>query len=105
MIRDIIELCIKKQWWEADELFEKYLKNCYELWKQYDTLFNYQFNKCGFCRKMKRAIVKQKWSEADNILQKMKLHIYFLFLLCHSLFAFDFVSQVPLHRIPHCDIV
>ena len=34
----------------------------------------------------------------------MKLHIYFLFLLCHSLFAFDFVSQVPLHRIPHCDI-
>ena len=35
----------------------------------------------------------------------MKLHIYFLFLVCHSLFAFDFVSQVPLHRIPHCDIV
>ena len=36
----------------------------------------------------------------------MKLHIYFLFLLVYrSLFAFDFVSQVPLHRIPHCDIV
>ena len=35
----------------------------------------------------------------------MKLHIYFLFLVYHSLFAFDFVSQVPLHRIPHCDIV
>ena len=35
----------------------------------------------------------------------MKLHIYFLFLLRYSLFAFDFVSQVPLHRIPHCDIV
>ena len=66
MIRDIIELFIKKQWWEADELFEKYLKNCYELWKQYDTLFNYQFNKCGFCRKMKRAIVKQNWSEAER---------------------------------------
>ena len=61
MIDDIIELCIKKQWWEADELFEKYLKNCYELWKQYDTLFNYQINKCGF-----RAIVKQNWSEAEQ---------------------------------------
>ena len=35
----------------------------------------------------------------------MKLHIYFLFLVYRSLFAFDFVSQVPLHRIPHCDIV
>ena len=35
----------------------------------------------------------------------MKLHIYFLFVLYHSVFAFDFVSQVPLHRIPHCDIV
>ena len=66
MIDDIIELCIKKQWWEADELFEKYLKNCYELWKQYDTLFNYQINKCGFCRKMKQAIVKQNWSEAER---------------------------------------
>ena len=37
-----------------------------------------------------------------NILQKMKLH--FLFLFYYSLFAVDFVSQVPLHRIPHCDI-
>ena len=61
MIDDIIELCIKRQWWEADELFEKYLKNCYELWKQYDTLFNYQINKCEF-----RAIVKQNWSEAEQ---------------------------------------
>ena len=36
----------------------------------------------------------------------MKLHVYF-FLFGHHicLFAFDFVSQVPLHRIPHCDIV
>ena len=28
-----------------------------------------------------------------------------MFLLYRSLFAFDFVSQVPPHRIPHCDIV
>ena len=46
-----------------------YLKNILKivanLWKQYDTLFNYQFNKCGFCRRMKVAIVKQKWSEAE----------------------------------------
>ena len=33
---------------------------------QYDTLFNYQINKCGFCRKMKQAIVKQKWSESEQ---------------------------------------
>ena len=34
----------------------------------------------------------------------MKLHVYFLFGHHICLFAFDFVSQVPLHRIPHCDI-
>ena len=36
----------------------------------------------------------------------MKLHVYF-FLFGHHicLFAtFDVLSQVPLHRIPHCDI-
>ena len=33
----------------------------------------------------------------------MKLHVYsFSIYIC--LFALDFVSQVPLHRIPHCDI-
>ena len=31
MIDSVIDLCVKKQWWEADELFDKYLKNCYEL--------------------------------------------------------------------------
>ena len=46
IIDDIIELCVKKQWCEANEICEKYLKNCSELWKQYDTLFNYQINKC-----------------------------------------------------------
>ena len=66
MIDDIIDLCIKKQWCNANDLFDKYLQNCRQWWKQYDTLFNYQFNKCGFCRKMKRAIVKQKWSESEQ---------------------------------------
>ena len=67
LIDSAINLCVKKQWWEAEELFDKYLKNnCYELWKQYDTLFNFQFNKCGFCRKMKQAVVKQRWSEAER---------------------------------------
>ena len=66
MVNDVIDLCIKKQWWEAEELFDKYLKESYELWRQYDTLFNYQRNKCGYCRKMKRALVKQKWSEAER---------------------------------------
>ena len=65
MIDDIIDLCVKKQWCQADELFLKYLNNNFELWKQYDTLFSYKFNKCGFCRKMKQAIVKQNWSEAE----------------------------------------
>ena len=60
LIDDVIDLSIKKQWCNAHELYEKYLKNCYELWKQYDTLFNFQFNRCGFCRKMKQALVKQK---------------------------------------------
>ena len=31
----------------------------------------------------------------------MKLHVLF-FYICFL--ALDFVSQVPLHRIPHCDI-
>ena len=66
IIDSVINLCVKKQWWEAKELFDKYLKESYELWKQYDTLFNYQHNKCGFCRKMKQAMVKQKWSEAER---------------------------------------
>ena len=66
LIDDVIQLCIKKQWCEAEALFDKYLSLTYDLWKQYDTLFNYQINKCGFCRKMKRAIVKQKWSEAEQ---------------------------------------
>ena len=66
LIDSVIQLCVKKQWCEAVELYNKYLKICYELWKQYDTLFNYKINKCGFCRKMKQAIVKQRWSEAEH---------------------------------------
>ena len=49
MIDDIIDLSRKKQWCEAD----------------YDTVFNYRFNKCGFCLKMKQAIVKQQWSDSE----------------------------------------
>ena len=26
MIDSVIDLCVKKQWWEADELFDKYRK-------------------------------------------------------------------------------
>ena len=66
MINSIVKLCIKKQWQQANELFDKYLKDCHGLWEQYDTLYNYQINKCGYCRKMKRAIVKQKWSESEQ---------------------------------------
>ena len=65
MVDDIIEFCIKKQWCEANKLYQKYLNYYHHLWEKYDTLFNYQKNKCGFCRKMKRAIVKQRWSEAE----------------------------------------
>ena len=65
VIDDIIDLSIKKQWYQAKRLFNEYVIQHHELWKQYDTLFNYQINKCGFCRKMKRAIVKQNWSEAE----------------------------------------
>ena len=50
LIDSVINLCIKKQWQEAEELFDKYLKNCYELWKQYDTLFNYQINRCNIVK-------------------------------------------------------
>ena len=66
MIDNIIQLCIKKEWWEASEQFDDYLMKTCELWKQYDTLFNYQINKCGFCRVMKKAIVKQKWSQSEH---------------------------------------
>ena len=60
MINDIIDLCIKKQWYQARDLFDEYVIQCHELWKEYDTLFNYQINKCGMCCRMKQAIVKQK---------------------------------------------
>ena len=31
LIDSVIQLSVKKQWCEADELFDKYLKQCYEL--------------------------------------------------------------------------
>ena len=66
IVDDIIQLCVKKQWCNAEELCKKYLDECRDLWKQYDTIFNYKFNRCGFCRNMKQAIVKPKWSEAEQ---------------------------------------
>ena len=65
MIDDVIDLCTKKQWCEAEELFKKYLNQTNSEWTTYDTVFNYRFNKCGFCLKMKQAIVKQKWSDSE----------------------------------------
>ena len=62
---DIFQLCIKKQWCQSNELYQKYRKDCEKLWKEYDTHFNYRFNICGSCRKMKRAVVKPKWSDAE----------------------------------------
>ena len=65
MIDDVIDLSRKKQWCEADELFKKYLNQTSSEWTTYDTVFNYRFNKCGFCLKMKQAIVKQQWSDSE----------------------------------------
>ena len=56
----------KKNWCEAEKLYDDYKDYCQVHWEKYDTLFNYKFNKCGFCLKMKRALVKSKWSGAEN---------------------------------------
>ena len=57
------------------------------------------------------VIIRGKWNYCKYCkiyyYKKMKLHVYFFLFGYHiCLFAaFDFLSQVPLHRIPHCDIV
>ena len=56
----------KKNWCEAEKLYDDYKDYCKEHWYRYDTLFNYKFNKCGFCTRMKRALVKSKWSGAED---------------------------------------
>ena len=66
LIDSIIKLCINNEWWDAEQQFDEYLQKTRQLWKQYDTHLNYQFNKCGFCRKMKKAIVKQRWSNSEQ---------------------------------------
>ena len=63
IINDIVDLCSTKQFDQAKKLFDQYVIQCHGLWKHYETLFNYQINKCGMCRRMKQAIVK---SNADN---------------------------------------
>ena len=57
---------IKKNWCEAEKLHDDYKDYCKEHWSRYDTLFNYKFNKCGFCTRMKKALVRSKWSCAEN---------------------------------------
>ena len=56
----------KKNWCEAEKLYDDYKEYCEEPWYCYDTLFNYKFNKCGFCTRMKRVLVKSKWSCAED---------------------------------------
>ena len=56
----------KKNWCEAEKLYDNYRAYCRKDWERYDTLFNGKFNKCGFCMRMKRALVKSKWSCAED---------------------------------------
>ena len=56
----------KKNWCEAEKLYDDYKDYCKPYWQRYDTLFNGKFNKCGFCMKMKRALVRSKWSCSEN---------------------------------------
>ena len=62
----IINCCIRKRWCEAESLTDNYKDYCRPYWKEYDTHFNGKFNKCGFCMKMKRALVKSKWSCSEQ---------------------------------------
>ena len=56
----------KKNWCEAQKLYDDYRDYCKPHWKNYDTHFNGKFNKCGFCMRMKRALVRSKWSCAED---------------------------------------
>ena len=56
----------KKNFSEAEHCFDEYRNYCRPYWEKYDMLFNYKFNKCGFCNRMKRALVKSKWSHAED---------------------------------------
>ena len=63
---NILNNCIRKNWVEAEKLCDDYKDYCKPYWKDYDTHLNNTFNKCGFCLKMKQALVKSKWSDAEE---------------------------------------
>ena len=65
-IINILNESKKKNWCEAEKLYDDYKEYCEPHWKNYDTHFNGKFNKCGFCMRMKRALVKSKWSGAED---------------------------------------
>ena len=71
VIDDIIDLSIKKQWYQAKRLFNEYVIQHHELWKQYDTLFNYQINKCGMCGRLKQAIVKRSDAKFNPLINRL----------------------------------
>ena len=62
----IMNKSFKMDWCEAEKLTDDYKEYCKPYWKDYDTHFNGKFNKCGFCMKMKRALVRSKWSCSEN---------------------------------------
>ena len=61
----IYSFCQLKNWCLADLAFEEYVNCCKDLWKEYDTHFNYRFNICGNCRQMKQSLVKSRWSDSE----------------------------------------
>ena len=62
----ILNESFKKNWCEAEKLTDDYKEYCKPHWQEYDTHLNGQFNKCGFCLRMKRSLVKPKWSDAEE---------------------------------------
>ena len=61
----IYSFCQVKNWCLAELAFDEYSGLCNDLWKEYDTYFNFRFNICGYCRQMKKGLVKEKWSDSD----------------------------------------
>ena len=61
----IYSFCQLKNWCLADLAYDEYVGLCKDLWKEYDTHFNYRFNICGNCRQMKHGLVKNRWSDSE----------------------------------------
>ena len=61
----IHSFCQLKNWCLAELAYEEYVALCQNLWKKYDTHFNYGYNICGNCRQMKHAVVKNRWSDSE----------------------------------------